>query len=107
MGDVESGGEADRGQSVTVDADDDGANGGVDGAEPASDAAAADNAESEAVDGESVPEIELALYQAEVAVRGRADDDLADVESTARDLMDHLAELAQDLEEPPADIGLG
>ena len=63
------------------------------------------DAEREA-DG-SVPEIELSLYQATVSVSGRSDDDLEDVEATARALMEYLADLSEELDDEPDGIGLG
>ena len=56
---------------------------------------------------ETVPEVELGLYQVSVRVKGRADDDLEMVEETAVRLIDHLVERAETLEEAPDDRGLG
>lgn len=56
---------------------------------------------------ETVPEVELGLYQVSVRVKGRADDDLGEVEETAVRLIDHLVERAETLEESPDDRGLG
>lgn len=56
---------------------------------------------------DTVPEVELGLYQVSVRVKGRADDDLGTVEETAVRLIDHLVERAETLEEAPDDRGLG
>jgi len=56
---------------------------------------------------ETVPEVELGLYQVTVRVSGQADDDLAEVEETATRLVDHLVERASTLEEEPDERGLG
>ncbi|UIO98941.1 hypothetical protein Hbl1158_10380 [Halobaculum sp. CBA1158] len=57
--------------------------------------------------GDTVPEVELGLYQVSVRVQGRSDDDLATVEETATELIDHLVERASTLEEEPDQRGLG
>lgn len=103
MSDAETGGDPDGAQAAAVDA----AETSGETAAEAGDDDTAESGDRVVEEGDAVPEIELALYHAEVAVRGRAGDDLADVESTARELMDHLADLAQDLEDQPTDIGLG
>ena len=56
---------------------------------------------------ETVPRIEMSLYQLSVAVSGRSEDDLAAVEGTARRLMDYLVDRSETLEERPADRGRG
>ena len=56
---------------------------------------------------DTVPEVELGLYQASVRVQGRADDDLDTVEQSARELIDHLVEQAESLEDQPDGRGLG
>ena len=74
-----------------------------------------DDAETDADDAadapdpgpDTVPEVELGLYQVSVRVKGRADDDLETVEETAVRLVDHLVERAETLEEAPDDRGLG
>lgn len=70
------------------------------------------DAEAEADDAETasddtVPQIDLGLYQITVSVTGTADDGLEDVEDTAERLLDRLVERAQDLEDAPDDRGLG
>ncbi|MFB6157063.1 MAG: hypothetical protein ABEJ34_04395 [Haloferacaceae archaeon] len=50
-------------------------------------------------DDDTVPTVELDLYQLSVSVSGRSDDDLAAVEGTARDLMGYLVDQAERLEE--------
>jgi hypothetical protein len=57
--------------------------------------------------GETVPEVELSLYQVTVRVKGQGDDSLDDVEDSARDLIDHLVDHAQTLEDSPDGRGLG
>ena len=57
--------------------------------------------------GETVPEVELGLYQASVRVQGRADDDLDTVTDSARELIDYLIEKAETLEDQPDGRGLG
>lgn len=48
---------------------------------------------------DTVPAVELNVYQLSVSVSGRSDDDLAAVEDTARRLMDYLVDRAERLEE--------
>ncbi|SFR71186.1 hypothetical protein SAMN04487947_3806 [Halogeometricum rufum] len=84
---------------------------------PAADADA--DADTEPVDGEdeaeadlnngyddTVPNVELGLYQLSVRVSGRSDDDLKTVEDSAKRLMDYLIDRAAELEERPDDRGL-
>lgn len=56
---------------------------------------------------DTVPTVDLELYQLTVSVSGQADDELADVEETARGLMAYLVDQSQRLEERPDDRGLG
>lgn len=56
---------------------------------------------------DTVPRVDLSLYQVSVSVSGRAEDDLDDVEETARRLMDYLVDRAETLEEEPDERGLG
>ncbi|WP_435125936.1 hypothetical protein [Halobaculum sp. D14] len=56
---------------------------------------------------DTVPEVELGLYQVSVRVKGDADDDLESVEETATRLVDHLVDRAEALEEEPDKRGLG
>lgn len=56
---------------------------------------------------DTVPQVELNLFQASVLVRGRSCDTLDDVETTARRLMDYLVDQAEALDEKPDDRGLG
>lgn len=63
--------------------------------------------EEEQRDDDTTPEVELALYQASVRVQGRADDDLDAVQSSARELIDHLVDQAETLEEDHDGRGLG
>ncbi|ESP89125.1 hypothetical protein [Candidatus Halobonum tyrrellensis] len=65
------------------------------------------SADAEEPGPDTVPEVELGLYQVSVRVKGRADDDLTTVEETAVRLVDHLVERAETLEEAPDDRGLG
>ena len=56
---------------------------------------------------ETVPTVELELYELTVRLSGRSDDDLTDVEETAKRLLDYLVRNAGRLEEHPDDRGLG
>ncbi len=56
---------------------------------------------------DTVAEVELALYQVSVRVKGRSDDELEEVEDTAERLIDHLVDRAEALEDAPDDRGLG
>ncbi|WP_435064950.1 hypothetical protein [Halobaculum sp. EA56] len=72
------------------------------------DAQDADRARPEDAGGaDTVPEVELGLYQVSVRVKGQADDDLGEVEEAATRLIDHLVERASTLEEEPDQRGLG
>jgi hypothetical protein len=55
---------------------------------------------------DTVPNVELGLYQLSVRVSGRSDDDLKTVEDSAKRLMDYLIDRAEELEERPDDRGL-
>jgi hypothetical protein len=55
---------------------------------------------------DTVPNVELGLYQLSVRVSGRSDDDLKTVEDSAKRLMDYLIDRAAELEERPDDRGL-
>jgi hypothetical protein len=77
----------------------------------------ADGESDEAVDGEAsaeadrpdetVPAVELGLYQLSVKVNGQSSDSIDDVEASARRLMDYLVDTAEALEDNPDDRGLG
>ncbi|MFB6281090.1 MAG: hypothetical protein ABEH40_03630 [Haloferacaceae archaeon] len=56
---------------------------------------------------DTVPTVDLDLYQLSVSVSGQAEDDLGDVEATARKLMEYLVDQAERLEERPDERGLG
>lgn len=56
---------------------------------------------------DTVPNVELGLYQLSVRVSGRSEDDLQTVEDSAKRLMDYLIDRAGELEERPDDRGLG
>ena len=56
---------------------------------------------------ETVPTVELELYELTVRLSGRSDDDLTDVEESAKRLLDYLVENAQHLEDHPDERGLG
>jgi hypothetical protein len=73
------------------------------------DTPAHDETEVETPDSSSdtAPEVELGLYQVSVRVKGRNDDDLDDVEASARDLVEHLVTQAEKLEDEPDGRGLG
>ncbi|ADQ67177.1 hypothetical protein GL213_08015 [Halogeometricum borinquense] len=55
---------------------------------------------------DTVPNVELGLYQLSVRVSGRSEDDLQSVEDSAKRLMDYLIDRAEELEERPDDRGL-
>jgi hypothetical protein len=55
---------------------------------------------------ETVPTVELDLYDLSVRVSGQSTDDLDAVEGAARSLMDYLVDQAQALEDRPDDRGL-
>ncbi|MFB6302487.1 MAG: hypothetical protein ABEH78_06470 [Haloferacaceae archaeon] len=55
----------------------------------------------------TVPTVDLDLYQLSVSVSGQAEDELTDVEETARRLMEYLVDQAERLEERPDERGLG
>ena len=55
---------------------------------------------------ETVPNVELDLFDLSVRVSGQSTDDLNDVEETARSLMDYLVQQAHALEDAPDNRGL-
>ena len=55
---------------------------------------------------ETVPTVELDLYDLSVRVSGQSADDLDTVGDAARDLMDYLVDRAKALEDSPDDRGL-
>ncbi len=55
---------------------------------------------------ETVPRVDLALQELSVTVTGRSNDDLEDVEESARDLMGYLVAEAGELEEDHDEYGL-
>jgi hypothetical protein len=55
---------------------------------------------------ETVPAVELDLYDLSVRVSGQSTDDLDAVEGAARELMDFLVDRARTLEDRPDDRGL-
>jgi hypothetical protein len=65
------------------------------------------DAPPESTSDESVPAVELSLYQLSVSVSGQAEDDLRDVEESAIRLVDYLVDRAETLEESPDKRGLG
>ena len=67
-----------------------------------------DGRDAEVANGfdETVPNVELGLYQLSVRVSGRSEDDLQTVEDSAKRLMDYLIDRAGELEERPDDRGL-
>jgi hypothetical protein len=76
------------------------------GDEEAVDGEAGEQAAAERPD-ETVPAVELGLYQLSVKVNGQSSDSIDDVEASARRLMDYLVETAEALEDNPDDRGLG
>ncbi len=65
----------------------------------------ADDGESETDD--TVPSVELELFQITVSVTGQADDDLPAVEESAVRLLDEVVERAEQLQDGPDGRGLG
>jgi hypothetical protein len=100
--DDSDGAEAEGATSIDADEDETERAGSVEDTRPP---AAAD--ESEEGNGtETVPSVELDLYDLSVRVSGQATDDLDAVERTARSLMAYLVEEAHALEDRPDDRGL-
>lgn len=80
----------------------------ADGAATAEDGTVArENGGTDENGDDTVPHVELALYQLSVKVSGQATDDLDDVSETARDLMEYLVDVSQRLEDRPDGRGLG
>ncbi|KAB1196173.1 MULTISPECIES: hypothetical protein [Haloferax] len=99
------------------DAEDAGATEDVDGGDDPVDAEEVTNAEAEhAADGgmheqngngdETVPHVELSLYELSVRVSGQSDDKLEDVEQSATRLMEFLIDQTKQLEDQPDTRGL-
>lgn len=55
---------------------------------------------------ETVPHVELGLYELSVRVSGQSDDELEDVEESATRLMEFLIDQAKQLEDQPDTRGL-
>ncbi|ELZ70444.1 hypothetical protein C5B91_06500 [Haloferax sp. Atlit-10N] len=55
---------------------------------------------------ETVPHVELDLYELSVRVSGQSNDELDDVEASATRLMDYLVDHAKELEDQPDSRGL-
>ncbi|WP_411968610.1 hypothetical protein [Haloferax sp. YSSS75] len=55
---------------------------------------------------ETVPHVELGLYELSVRVSGQSDDELEDVEKSATRLMEFLIDQAKQLEDQPDTRGL-
>jgi hypothetical protein len=90
--------------------DGEGADAPTDGEDVAGDEEAADGEADEAAaerPDETVPAVELGLYQLSVKVNGQSSDSIDDVEASARRLMDYLVDTAEALEDSPDDRGLG
>ncbi|ESS11028.1 MAG: hypothetical protein A07HR60_02173 [uncultured archaeon A07HR60] len=66
---------------------------------------APDGGESESDD--TVPSVELELFQISVSVTGQAEDDLPAVEESAVRLLDEVVERAEQLQDGPDGRGLG
>ncbi|WP_416839798.1 hypothetical protein [Haloferax sp. DFSO52] len=69
---------------------------------------AADGGTNEEFDNgdETVPHVELGLYELSVRVSGQSDDELEDVEDAATRLMEFLIDEAKQLEDQPDTRGL-
>ncbi|AUV81914.1 hypothetical protein C2R22_09845 [Salinigranum rubrum] len=89
-------------ESVGVDDADDDPHGEIENTTPP-----AHEAEREGDNGdETVPTVELDLYDLSVRVSGQSTDDLDAVGDAARDMMDYLVDRAKELEDSPDDRGL-
>jgi hypothetical protein len=94
--------ESEEAASVDTDDESDGRVGSVEDTTPP----AADGEPEENNGTETVPSVDLDLYDLSVRVSGQATDDLDAVEDTARSLMEYLVEQAHALENRPDDRGL-
>ena len=56
---------------------------------------------------DTVPAVDLDLYQLSVSVSGQDEDELEDVEAVARRMMEYLVDQSERLEERPDERGLG
>ncbi|MFC7203472.1 hypothetical protein ACFQJC_08105 [Haloferax namakaokahaiae] len=65
-----------------------------------------DDDDSDANGDETVPHVELDLYQLSVRVSGQSTDSLEDVEGSAKELMSFLIQQAKQLEDEPDTRGL-
>ena len=93
-------------ETVDVDGTDESASTEADGGDVADDGEESADAELSNGYDDTVPNVELGLYQLSVRVSGRSDDDLQTVEESAKRLMDYLIDSAEELEERPDDRGL-
>ena len=100
--DPDAAGDAESEASVEIDDEDDVRTRSVENTTPP---AHDDNGEDDNGD-ETVPTVELDLYDLSVRVSGQSTDDLDAVEGAARGLMDYLVDQAQRLEDRPDDRGL-
>ena len=66
-----------------------------------------DDSALDRAEDETVPTVELELYELTVRLSGRSDDDLTDVEESAKRLFDYLVRNAERLEDHPDERGLG
>jgi hypothetical protein len=107
--DPDSEGEADEVETAaTDDADEEDVPAAAGGVEDTDQVASVDDEDAAEERGdETVPNVELSLYELSVRVSGRSDDGLRDVEESATRLMDYLIERSKELEERPDDRGLG
>jgi hypothetical protein len=89
-------------ESVAVDDDDEDRHGSIENTTPP-----AHDEEGNGDHGdETVPTVELDLYDLSVRVSGQSTDDLDTVGDTAREMMDYLVDRAKALEDAPDDRGL-
>ncbi|WP_188423689.1 hypothetical protein [Haloferax sulfurifontis] len=65
-----------------------------------------DNGNGNGNGDETVPHVELDLYELSVRVSGQSSDELGDVEASATRLMDYLVDHAKELEDQPDSRGL-
>jgi hypothetical protein len=89
-------------ESVAVDDDDEDRHGSIENTTPPT-----HDEEGNGDHGdETVPTVELDLYDLSVRVSGQSTDDLDTVGDTAREMMDYLVDRAKALEDAPDDRGL-
>jgi hypothetical protein len=106
--DSESESESESETAVDVDVDDGGDEGDERPSGSAEDTTPPPNEDEgeEGTDDQTVPSVELDLYDLSVRVSGQSTDDLDAVDEAARGLMNYLVDQARRLEDRPDDRGL-